>query len=619
VPLPFRVRALTAEPLSLPAPEPAPSMADEHDIPPGVRDILDHMPREMRQRVLADYGTHYAPFLGMLAGWKGAVQEHYVQAERSAVARLEEQFFPLGRWHFPAQSLAVPRRPPERTSEMPSNTVMTDSGGLGWLPSGEVWLQPTALRTASVRPTDTGIAVVVDADYCGQAGPGHTDFILRRGQLAFVAAPEETLAAMERGAWWVLTPGARWRPARLTRHDGGMEFEREMQTARMSQRHLDLWLPPFHPYGRKMVCLQLAEDADAGPPPPGLGPVGRDLSTGFRFAGFVPDADPASAALRALDTGGGGDPFVLLNAIPVIQSVMTDHIFYPPFPRVGQEYALRVSGVSGIFAAVVLNAGLATPASLTRLPSLDRLAPEPDVQVQFPQGPFGLTQVKLYHGSRGAFAAADAPTSLDSSPLRFDLPFPPLGGATVGGPEDRAAWARTAWYHSVLRPPLLTEGDLRELIGQRQAVVGRSLSLTGAARGIVHDPDAGGLHWGSYLWPSILAREEGFGGDGAVPTPDSVPLIQKLALTFARTEGAALPGFLLADMANYLASVLSQYFVLSTFRIEGRVAGEGLTEGLREIPKGTFVEGPWEGPQEATGEGSGKRLRKISREGRAMP
>jgi len=577
VPLPFRVQA----PVQNPPRRAAllfriPLMADENDIPPGVRDILDHMPREIRQRVLADYGTHYAPFLGMLAGWKGAVQEHYVQAERSTISRLEEQFFPLGRWQFPAQSLAVPRRPPERTTDVPSGAALTDSGGLSWLPAGEAWLQPTALRAATIRPGEAGSVIAIDID----AGAGAAiDAVLRQGQLAFVAASEEVLAGLERGSWWVMTPNKGWRPARLTRHDGVMGFEREMQTARMNQRHLDLWLPPFHPYSRKMVCLRLAEGGAAPPPPPALESAGRDLRTGFRFAGLVPAVDPASAALRALGGTAGGHPFVLLNAFPVVQAALTHHVFYPPFPRVGQEHALRVGGAPGLFAAVVRHDGVAAPASLVRLPSQDPLAVEPDVQVQFPQAHAGVTQVKLYHGARGAFAVADAPTSLDWPPLRFDLPFPPLGGATVGAPDDRAAWARAAWYHSVLRPPLLTEGDLRELIGQRQATLGRSLRLAGASRGIVHDPEAGGGQWRSYLWPSILAREEGFGADGAVPSPDSVPLIQKLSLTFARTGDDDLPGFLLADMANYLASVLSQYFVLSTFRIEGRVAEEGLKEG----------------------------------------
>ncbi len=87
---------------------------DERDLPPGVRDVLARLPREMRRRVLADYESHYAPFLSLLAGWKGAVQEHYLQSEAASLARLEEQFFPLGSWHFPAQALAIPQRPAHR-------------------------------------------------------------------------------------------------------------------------------------------------------------------------------------------------------------------------------------------------------------------------------------------------------------------------------------------------------------------------------------------------------------------------------------------------------------------------------------------------------------------------
>ena len=40
----------------------------ESEVPEGVRDILAYMPREMRQRVLADYETHYAPFLNHAFG-----------------------------------------------------------------------------------------------------------------------------------------------------------------------------------------------------------------------------------------------------------------------------------------------------------------------------------------------------------------------------------------------------------------------------------------------------------------------------------------------------------------------------------------------------------------------
>ena len=541
---------------------------DETEIPADVRDILARLPREMRRRVVADYETHYAPFLAMLAGWKGAVQQHYLEAEKSSVARLEEQFFPLGDWKFPAQTLAVPQRPPARTSDITEGLAFTDSAGSPWMACGEGWLQPTALREASVQWAGGDCLVILDIDQT-EAEPVET--ILERGQLAFFGVPEEALDALSRASWWVLVPGDVFRPASWTRYDGYMAFEREMQTARMNQRQLDLWLPPFHPYGRKMARLGRGR-GDVSPHPALAGQrLDRGLASGFRLVGVI-SAPPgqAAAALRGMGARRPGPAWVSLNAVPVVQTGLSDNIFYPPFPRVGQEHALRMTGVPDIFAATVRHDGLDVPSTLVRLPSQDPLATEMDVQVQFPQAQTGVTQVKIYHGSwgRGRMGMLDTPTSLEKAPLRFSIPYLALGGATAGGPADRAEWVRTAWYHSVLRPPLLTEGDLWEIIRQRQGDLGEMLRFRSAVREIVHDPETDGIHWRSYLWPSLLARASAFEGEG-IPAPDAVPLIQSLRITFERAAPAEVPDFLLADMANYLASILSQYFVLSTFRIEG--------------------------------------------------
>jgi hypothetical protein len=546
---------------------------DERDLPPGVQDVLAHMPREMRRRVLADYETHYAPFLSMLAGWKGAVQEHYLQSEAASVARLEEQFFPLGDWQFPAQAVALPQRPPPRTLDIGFGSPLSDAANNSWIASGEGWLQPTVLRDLTVqgqRSERSECVLTLDVDYLAS---GTVDPILERGQLAFVAAPEKALAALERGSWWALTPNGKPRALLLTRYDGYMEFERELQTARMSQRHLDLWLPPFYPYSRKIVCLRLSEGAR--PAPPEVERLGQDLKTGFRCVGLLaaPGAE-ATAALHALAAPRREGAAVALNPVPVVQAALADTVFYPPFPRVGQEHALRMTGVPHLFAASVRQDGRAVPASLMRLPSPDPLSVEPDVQVQFPQTGASITQVKLYHSSLGARAAQmlDLPATLEKAPLRFTVPFPPLGGVTIGGPSDREQWVRTAWYQSVLRPPLLSEGDLIEIIRQRQKGLGELLSFHSAARSIVHDASLGGTHWPSYLWPSLIARSESFSAGGEIPSPSSMPLIQKLILTFERVSGTDMPDFLFSDMASYLASTLSQYFVLSTFQIEGRVA-----------------------------------------------
>ena len=551
---------------------------DERELPSGVQDMLAHMPREMRRRVLADYETHYAPFLSMLAGWKGAVQEHYLQSEAASVARLEEQFFPLGDWRFPAQAAAFPQRAAPRTMDISFGASFSDAANNPWIASGEGWLQPTGLRDFAAQWMDQDCTLTLDVDYLAS---GSVDPILRRGQLVFVAASENTLEVLERGSWWALTPEGT-RALSLTRYEGYMEFEREIQTARMNQHHLDLWLPPFYPYSRKVVCLRLSESAQ--PLPPQVKRLGDNSKAGFRCVGFFAAPDVrAAAALRALTDARREEGVFSLNPVPVVQAALTETVFYPPFPRTGQEHALRMTSVPRLFAASVRQDGRSVPASLVRLPSPDPLAAGPDVQVQFPQTGANVTQVKLYHSSLGAQAARmlDLPAVLEKAPLRFTVPFPPLGGTSVSGPADRPEWARTAWYQSVLRPPLLSEGDLIEIIRQRQKSLaanepggkeaGPTLRLRSAARSIVHDPSFGDAHWRSYLWPSLIARSESFSAGGQIPSPDSLPLIQKLILTFERTPGTIAPDFLLSDMADYLASVLSQYFVLSTFQIEGRL------------------------------------------------
>lgn len=537
---------------------------DETEIPPAVRDILSRMPREMRARVLGDYESHYAPFLAMLAGWKASVQTHYTLAESSAVARLEEQFFPLGSWRFPAQTLAVPARPVERTTEVLFDSPFVDPTNRAWLACGAGWLQPTTARDADMTWQGEAATLIVNADY---AGGGQFEAVMARGQLAFMAAPEEVVAAMESARWWVETQDETARPVTLTRFDGYMAFEREMQTARMSQRQLDLWLPPFFPYARKIVCWRLS-DEDDGAAPPSVRGAGAD---GFRLIGRL-DKISEKAARFLRDSNALRVHF---NAVPVVQTALGDNTFYPPFPRVGNDYALRLAGAPDIFAAVALHDGRPVPTSLVRVPSSDPAAREPDAQVQFAQSGANVARVKLYWGAKtaGRTDEDDTPTTLDKTPLRFAVPYPMVGGANVGGPQNRADWVRTAWYQSVLRPPLLTEGDLRELLAQRQQILGDILQFQSASREIVQEIEPGAAHWRSYLWPSVLAREDGFDARAEeIPAPDSVPLIQRLRVAFARGPAASrLPDFLLADAAHYLASTLSQYFVLSCFRVEGEL------------------------------------------------
>ena len=153
------------------------------------------------------------------------------------------------------------------------------------------------------------------------------------------------------------------------------------------------------------------------------------------------------------------------------------------------------------------------------------------------------------------------------------VPFRALGGLSTGAPADRAAWARASWYHSVLRPPLLTEGDLWEILAPHSARLGDPLRLGGVLRSVAQEPARGGLHWRSYLWPTLAPRQDDFAARyGALPTDNYEPLIQTLGLAFERTAGAAgTPDFLLADFADYLASLAAQCFTLACVHVQGQV------------------------------------------------
>lgn len=605
-------------------------MYDESSpIPPEVQDLLSRLPRPMRQRVVAEYDGRYAPFLAMLAAWKGAVQTHYEFGQASALARLEEQFFPLDTWRFPPQTLALPLRPPARTMEVLFEARFGEPSGANhsWISSGSGWIQPTVLRSVRTDAPSSGtFRVLLDGlqvgdIHAGGAGADAAPTLMERGQLVFVAAPEDVVHALTRGQWWLKGAGDRVWPVVCERFEGFLEFEREMQAARMSQRQLDGWLPAFFPYSRKILCFRLATTGEIR----GSALSVSETERGFFTAGGSADTDGGvplrflgslrgTGAARARQFFAGtdrGEEVFLWNPVPVVQTAVTDHQFFSPFPEVGQEYALRMNGVPDLSAVVAYADGVAIPASVARVPSSDPRAMEPDVEVRFARQSGDSrrrTRVKIYHSSLGHGRLmpghADAPSLLEWAGLRFAIPFPVLGGAVVGQPEGRAQAGRTAWYHSVLRPPLLTEGDLVEILDQRTLAAGVGgaagtggmvgsgsgnggdgglLRLRHAVREIVDGgEDAAtdtGFHWRSYLWPTLLARADRFdlGLDDDDPSRFSpaeevVPLIQRLRLDFETTPLAdGMPAFLLDDAAGFQASIVSQYFVVSCFRIEGRV------------------------------------------------
>ena len=168
---------------------------DESEVPENIRDILAYMPRDMRRDVLADYESHYAPFLAMLAGWETRCADPLRDGEDAAIARLQEQFFPLGNWNFPAQTLAVPQRPSERVTDIPFGTTFVEVGRRPWMACGNGWLQPTQLRQVSVQDSDREAVLTLDITLVNSQANAVP--LLARGQLAFVAGDEALLNALE--------------------------------------------------------------------------------------------------------------------------------------------------------------------------------------------------------------------------------------------------------------------------------------------------------------------------------------------------------------------------------------------------------------------------------------
>ena len=110
------------------------------------------------------------------------------------------------------------------------------------------------------------------------------------------------------------------------------------------------------------------------------------------------------------------------------------------------------------------------------------------------------------------------------------------------------------------------------MIRQRRGAVADLVQFHRAAREIAHDAEAGDTHWRSYLWPTVVASQDSYDARyGEIPAPDVIPLVQTLRVSFKAAPTADAPPFLLSAAADYLASVLSQYFVLSCFRVEGQV------------------------------------------------
>jgi len=535
----------------------------------GIKDILEQMDPLVRRRIEEDI-DRYAPFLGLLAAWKAAIAEHIERVEQRTLTRLMEQFLPLGEWRFPAQTIITPQTPHEREITM-EVSFQDPLRGVSWIPCGHGWTLPSQLVDWRIeRAPDGRLALVLFIEYEHQMPES---LLTERGQLAFVAGDEILVSSLAQSSWAIRYPGQPFKPISVERYTGYLEFEREMSVARLSHRHLEFWLPPFHPYSRKFLRFYHSESSEA------TAIEWEWLSTTQATTQLVALIDEDTATYIE-DTGNL--PPIVLNAIPVIQAQVLYQPIVTPLPAVGDTYKVSFAGISNFFAAIAQAGDVLHRANIVRTPAempiyasrTDQVLY--DVHVTCDQSAAG---VKVYYNCLGEEVSQDQ-SSLGflrgqrGHGIRgenFSTFLPAVGGMNLllSKPDDEGA--RLYWYHSLLRPNLLTEADIKELLSHLPICQSWfHIDQTMIQLDVTVNHKQVRTKWDTYLYPSLIndsstleMRTDYFALSRAAIVP-----IMRLWLHPRRPD---VPHFLLREAARYAASVISRYFMIGWYQIQGSV------------------------------------------------
>lgn len=557
-------------------------------------EILETMDPAVRQRIEADR-EKYEPFLGMLSAWKLALEERLSSIETRVADQLAEQFFPVGDWRFPAQTLMVPGD--LVAEEFSIGKLFTDPfTKKNWTPSGFGWSLPSKIVGWDIESLSYN-QNVLSFQVQHEGRPGEQLITEERGQLVFVCASEEIVGRLAKADWAIQYPGLPIQSLKAARYDGYLEFEREMGAARLAQRQLEAWLPAFHPYARKVLLI-------FQPPNPPISEAFKEWSqsTGsdsLRLAAIIDDDTAEDIQSSA------GAELLVLNAVPMIQcSVMSDNIIQTQH-KVGESYKVPVVNIPDAFAASARAGDTVLRAAFARThtddPRSKDMVKAQNVQVTCD---LSATEVRVYYGCLG-----DDPNPGRLRPeyltrpqgRRYECLYPSVGGMNMGTryqcpmhpnvvqwetgecsicrkpletQESIANSARRYWYHSVLRPALLTEGDVIEMLFQLPAcrdffdTTHITIQLD-----ISRDAKPEFSSWQTYLWPSLVSDEAVMQMRASYLTASRVPLIPVMILYLTPVK-PGIPRFLLEDAASYIASYLSQFFMVGWYRIEAKLIEE---------------------------------------------
>jgi hypothetical protein len=552
-------------------------------------DILNSLDPTIRQRIQADF-DRYAPMLALFAAWKEGVDDHVSQIETDVIERLAQRIFPQGSWRFPAQALAVPNQITKR--ELNEETEFTDRiTQRRWSPCGPGWMLPTRLGSSPGIEQEGWeryafvFSIEMDnpkPDARLLTPPMPPEDPTGQQQLVFVGAAEPIVAALAAAPWAIQYPGQPFRPIGVSRYTGYLDFERGLGAARLKQLQLENWLPPFYPYSRKFLRFYLPAPAAA---PPGEAWDWLGSGAGIRVAALVSETTADSIRAR------GDKDLIILNAVPVAQMRTLGEPLLENPDRVGDSYRIPFRGVNACFAASLRESLLTGdgsrpayhPAVLRSITSEDmRNRPGfEDVDVECDSTavrPSSSCRVRIYYDSFGEDAGT--PSALfRPGGLSYSIPFPPFGAldAPIANLEDNGA--KISWYRTLLRAPVLTEGDVMEMLSQLPDCR-KHLDLDLLSVQLDIDP-ASATHrseWDTYLWPTIIS-EGGLLAHRATyltksMTQNRTAIMPLMRLVFPRGS-RQLPDFLMDDLLQYAASVVSMHFMIGWYRV---------TAGWSEMP-----------------------------------
>lgn len=526
-------------------------------------EIIEALDESVRRRIESNL-QHYAPFLAMLTAWKQAIEADLEAAEQRVMHRLLSQHLPAGEWRFPAQTLAVPQEPLQRDWDV-TKSFYDPLSATEWIPSGRGWTLPTRLESGQLLPLQNQSLLILNFVVTSPLA-GQTLLTSEQGQLLFVAAEESFLQALSQAQWFVQQPRQGLRRAETTRYEGYLEFERELAVSRWSQRHLEAWLPPFYPYSRKFLHIRPARSSD---PAPLLPFIDECPPQTLRLIAIVDESTASrlqSASVHSL---------FLPNALPVIQaSCMQQQLAEIPF-EVGEQTRATFAGVVNCFCAIAyretqpLRARFEVERAHEESSLESLLAKRLGVPVNV-YCDTDATLVKIYFNTVGE--EVTRPSVLEAArEARFNVPFPPVGALNQTFSDESAEGVHYHLYHNFLRPAMLTEGDVHEILRHvpsiRQIF---DLSATQIEISLEDYPLSASLPWHNYLWPSVVSdaplierQIRSMAHSGVFITP-----LLRLKLT-PQPHFTDLPRFIVEEGARHAASVISQFFQLGMYVVVG--------------------------------------------------